>query len=41
MQLQIARNFAEIRNEKRQEALSRSPGHWRAGNAVLSVIASS
>ena len=34
MLLELARNFAEIRNEKHQEAVSRLPGRWRAGNAV-------
>jgi transcriptional regulator with XRE-family HTH domain len=32
MLLDIARNFAEIRNEKHQEAVSHSPGCWRAAD---------
>ena len=33
MQLEIAGNFAEIRNEKHQEAVNQLAGHWRAGNS--------
>jgi hypothetical protein len=33
MQLEIAGNFAEIRNEKHQEAVNQLSGHWRAGNS--------
>ena len=32
MQLEIARDFAEIRNEKHQEVVSQLARAWRAGN---------